>query len=426
LWGFCLTCGSHGDIVLHRQCWYVYESLADHVFLLAAFRAMALKKYERVTRELERRILNSYQVGEELPSESTLAKDFGVSVLTLRRGMETLARNGLIVRRQGKRAVRATKRNRSSLKTVLLISMVSEAFYQEQIAELQKVLYTSGYSTSVYNTVGSGREKLSTEISKSLQSLSFDAVIVLPISDSYEEFKDVFEGVGCPVVFLDTHSSIPANYVAVDLATGAYSALCHLQDIGCRTIRYVGDYRPELDWERTVGVQRFLDEFHPDCAIEEFSLHSMGTINSGYDVVAREFAAGRVPDGILAMNDLCAIGIMMAARQYGIRIPQDVALVGFDNIAKASQTVPPLTTVNQPKDQVAREVVRILDASMAEPSVPVQHHVLLQPHLVVRRSSVGFSAIRESEIGVTDSGSQKSLVEKTKGGNDEDDVIRSA
>ena len=93
------------------------------------------------------------------------------------------------------------------------------------------------------------------------------------------------------------------------------------------------------------------------------------------------------PSAIFAANDLSAIQVLRTAGELGIRVPDDLALVGFDNIPESALTDPPLTTVDQSIQALGREAVRILIGLINDPSRPSEPvHVLLPTRLVVRRS----------------------------------------
>jgi DNA-binding LacI/PurR family transcriptional regulator len=91
-------------------------------------------------------------------------------------------------------------------------------------------------------------------------------------------------------------------------------------------------------------------------------------------------------DGIVAFNDLIGLGAMRVMQEAGIRIPEDVAVVGFDDSSAALACSPPLTTVRQPVEEMAAEMARLLLRAINEPGRPAQS-VIFQPTLVVRQSA---------------------------------------
>ena len=93
-----------------------------------------------------------------------------------------------------------------------------------------------------------------------------------------------------------------------------------------------------------------------------------------------------VPTGVVCYNDLTAVGALRGARAAGLRVPEDLSIVGFDDIEIASWTDPPLTTVRQPTEAMGRWAVEHLTEALGGNAV-VDEHVTLEPALVVRGSS---------------------------------------
>ena len=221
-----------------------------------------------------------------------------------------------------------------------------------------------------------------------LKAREHDGMIVGPVAGMHRQIGRLFEDAVIPTVLIKPYEAVPAHYVVVDMAGATYDAARHLHDVGCRHIRFFGPIRAQGQWGRRAGLTRFLSEFRPQESLAEFVVAADGCVDSGYEAARREFRKGQAPDGILCQNDLCAIGVMMAAKECGLRIPEDVAVVGIDDIAQAGRTVPPLTTMRQPREDMARHVVRILLGCFEAPDAPVRQQVVLSPKLVVRKSTM--------------------------------------
>ena len=122
-----------------------------------------------------------------------------------------------------------------------------------------------------------------------------------------------------------------------------------------------------------------------------------------FDWLAHDAAAGQAvgrsiaalpeqdrPDGIVAANDLVALGILQALTLTAhIRVPEDIAVVGYDDIDFAAASIVPLTSIRQPRDAIARESLRMLLLQDEAESIAPAEHVLLVPELVVRESTRG-------------------------------------
>jgi LacI family transcriptional regulator len=92
------------------------------------------------------------------------------------------------------------------------------------------------------------------------------------------------------------------------------------------------------------------------------------------------------PSAVFASNDLMAIGAICAAADAGLRVPQDLSVIGFDDIALAAYSNPPLTTIAQPKHQTGELAARMVMQRIAKPERPLQREIL-RPSLVIRRSA---------------------------------------
>ncbi len=355
-----------------------------------------MKKHMYAEQQLREKI-GLQKAGDLFPPENALAKELKVSVATIRHAMERLSREGLLVRSQGRRTTIGQDAERrlagNGGRTVLLLSCDEGPFYHEELVEVQNLLFRNGFITSLCHLGGVAlHEAGAAEALREVCRVHSDAVGMIcgPIFGWYETVQAGLAEWSRPIVMLGSTRPIPANYAAVNVGAGAYEALRHLDQIGCKTIRFIGNLGHGFAWDRGSGIRQFVEEFSPDGGMEGFTIPALGTVESGYSAAAREFEAHRVPDGILAHNDLCAIGVLLAAKKCGVRIPEDVALAGFDGIARAAVVKPPLTTVEQPKLQVAAEAVRIMKELLSPGDVSLRHQVLLQPRLVLRESTMAY------------------------------------
>ncbi|PRX01059.1 UNVERIFIED_ORG: LacI family transcriptional regulator [Actinomadura viridilutea] len=176
-------------------------------------------------------------------------------------------------------------------------------------------------------------------------------------------------------------TTVPLPYCDCDNVAGARSAVRHLLDRGRRRIAAIGgppDMSAALD--RMTGYREVLS------GTDRRSLVAMGdfTRESGAAAMRQLLEDDPGLDAVFAANDLMAIGALHALRQAGRRVPDDVAVVGFDDIEAARYTDPPLTTVRQPVAEVARAVVRRLLGSEEERTA---EPLILPTELIVRDSA---------------------------------------
>jgi DNA-binding LacI/PurR family transcriptional regulator len=178
------------------------------------------------------------------------------------------------------------------------------------------------------------------------------------------------------------------SYVDVDNVGGARTAVAHLIDGGRRTIGTISG-----PTDMTVGVDRLTGYRH---ALEAAGLAPDGALEATGDFTQEggAVAMGRLLearpelDAVFAASDLMAAGAIGAIKAAGRRIPEDVAIVGFDDSSIAPTSEPPLTSVRQPIEEMGREMVRLLLEQVARPGT-VPRKVILATKLVRRRSSEG-------------------------------------
>jgi LacI family transcriptional regulator len=202
---------------------------------------------------------------------------------------------------------------------------------------------------------------------------------------------------GMPFVVLnrriDDAEGVNADYVLIDAEQGSYLATRHLLELGHARILYhtlAGPAVPAL--ERAPGYRRALAE--SGIALDsELVLESKSTL---VDTHARVLAAmGHLrprPTAVVAFNDVHATAVLKALSDLGLRVPEDVAVVGQNNLEFTPFLVPPLTTVVHTVQQLGRQGAELLLQRLAwsgdEPWLP--HRVALEPTLIVRESSGGF------------------------------------
>jgi DNA-binding LacI/PurR family transcriptional regulator len=174
-------------------------------------------------------------------------------------------------------------------------------------------------------------------------------------------------------------------YLDVDSQTGMRQLTQHMIDLGHQRIAHICA-PPDLMFasHRLEGYkQALLSNGIPFSQ----ALVTMGelTERSGYITGRELLTQAAPPTAIIASNDLMALGVINAAQELGLEVGQDVAVAGFDDIAVAEHTRPPLTTVRQPIYDIGRRVCAMLIVLLREQTLK-NDHVILQPQLIIRQS----------------------------------------
>ena len=228
------------------------------------------------------------------------------------------------------------------------------------------------------------------ELMSLLAGLDVRGVIVTPSSCTLDNLA-VLAGRGIRVVLMD-HPPISAGLSTVsgDDVAGARAAIAHLVDLGHRRIGFVnGPLSVRQSVDRRNGVLTALADagLEPARVLAEIEAVSGGhgyTADAGAVGAAALLRAESRPTALFCANDQLAIGAMREIRRRGLSIPDDVAIVGYDDVAIASELITPLTSVHVPMRDIGRAAADLLLADGSE-----VRHVAFAPELVVRASTSG-------------------------------------
>jgi DNA-binding LacI/PurR family transcriptional regulator len=199
---------------------------------------------------------------------------------------------------------------------------------------------------------------------------------------SYDDLSDLCQGRPFVVVNTKLGSKMPS--VVFDQWNGARSAVNHLIDLGHREIAEISG---PLDHFDAAMRHRAWEVFLGNNGLEP-SLTVVGdfSVRSGY-ICAKEILAQTRPfTALFVGNDTMALGALRALHEAGLRVPQDVSVVGFDDIATAAYFGPPLTTMRQDFEALGRESIEYLVSRIGSPDASIQQRVLY-PELVIRKST---------------------------------------
>lgn len=266
------------------------------------------------------------------------------------------------------------------------------AYYESAMMEgLHSVLQPLGYTLNI--CVTNERYMLEKEHINKLLSNRVEGIFLSVSQETYDSghYKHLQEVIArkVPLIFIDReYQGISTDRVMVDDYHGAYSAVEHLIQMGCKRIAHLRGPQG-----LTVSEQRL--KGYRDCLIknnlpvdEELIKATNFKVESAIVPTLRLFGLSEPPDAIFGVNDQVTIGAMRVAMDKGLRIPQDVAFVGFDNSPIAAYVYPSLTTVSRPGRKIGEEASRLfLNQALRQDSVPPEH-LVLPSELVIRESSL--------------------------------------
>jgi DNA-binding LacI/PurR family transcriptional regulator len=191
-----------------------------------------------------------------------------------------------------------------------------------------------------------------------------------------------------PVVYVGKQNNmIPTDSLTVDNRLGIDKAIRYLHRIGRKHIAFLsGDTTNWAYQQRVESFQRVMKSLKLKLSSKSILTMGQSTIETGGILLPRLLEQMPQVDAVVCSNDLCAIGAMYAAQQMGIKVPQQLAVVGFDDIQMASLVRPQLTTIRQPILQMARQTCLFLLSRLAGEQMEPQS-LLFEPELVVRESA---------------------------------------
>jgi LacI family transcriptional regulator len=217
------------------------------------------------------------------------------------------------------------------------------------------------------------------------------ASVLSPLIDHLVEAKIPFVMLQRP-----TRHADKISYVTIENCEGAKAAVEHLLQTGRRRIAHITGTLVDIDGQDRLDSYRETLEQHGIPVDPSLIVEASFNRRSGY-LAMKELLARGVPfDAVFAGNDNSAEGALHAMHEAGIRVPDDVALVGFDDVPTAQELDPQLTTVRQPiAERGARATSLLID--MLEGRVDEPQHIILPTQLVIRRSTGGLNTEERSE-----------------------------
>lgn len=268
----------------------------------------------------------------------------------------------------------------------VLIPGLDNGYIGEVIRGVDEELARVNYDLMLYTTHRHrGRE--SHYVNLIANGLTEGLILVVPLIS--KAYLVALQERSFPYVLIDQGEFTGASSV-VDSTNwqGAYEATRYLIDLGHRRIGFIAGLK-ELSSavERFKGYQAALNDFQipfDPALVAEADFTSLGGQGAARKILQAQ------PTALFAANDLMALGAMECLREMGLRIPQDVSLVGFDDIPQMSITHPKITTVHQPLDEMARTAVKLLLEQLENPDTPPRR-VTLETHLCIRDSCQALS-----------------------------------
>jgi len=328
-----------------------------------------------------------------------IARDLGVSTVTISKVLrnhpdiseETRKR---VLEYQPNLAARGLVTGRTYL-VGLIVPDLLHSFFAEIAASISETLRKDNY----YLVISSSEEDPDLEEQEISQFLArrLDAMIIASCRSTVEVFFRI-DKQGTPYVLIDR--SFPerlSSFVGADDFAVGMLATQHLVDVGCKRIAHIRGPETSPGIQRLEGYKRALGQNGKNVIDEYVIFEPKGDVGSkqrGAEAMRRLLSCKLVPDGVFCFNDPMAMGAVNEALNQGLKIPEDIAIIGCGNLHYGDSLRVPLSSVDQHSGQIGAEAARLVLKALNSKVVPKPEAILLPPELIVRASTERRSAKR--------------------------------
>ncbi|WP_094548425.1 LacI family DNA-binding transcriptional regulator [Petroclostridium xylanilyticum] len=266
----------------------------------------------------------------------------------------------------------------------LIIPDITNPFFPEVAQGIEDCANRNGYQVFLCNSNWQlNKEK---EYLKALYEKRVEGIVIGPVSNDVSHLLDTVNK-NVPLVFAAYKPQIEeCNYVATDDYKSAVIAMEYLIKLGHRKIAFIGGQHKV----RLNGYIDILQKYNIP-VMPSYIKYGQFKQESGYQMAKELLIENEIPTAILAGNDIIALGVIQAIEEFGLSVPNNISVVGFDDISFAALDKIQLTTVFQPKYKIGELCVEILLDKIKNPDNHKFVHKILEPKLIIRKTCKGIS-----------------------------------
>lgn len=336
-----------------------------------------------------------YVEGQRLPSEAQLVRQFKASRPTVTRALQELQHEGVVERRAGSGTfVRQAKSRQGYLFGLFVHKLGETEIFDPICRELVKSAQSSGHSVLWSATdAAESTEREIEAICAQYVDRKVSGIFLAPVEvDAHatqinQHLLASLERAKIAVVLLDRDfyeypARSPYDLVGIDNRRAGFLAADHLLELGCRRIAFL--HRPNSAETVRSRISGYSDALLMHDVPANPQLICEGDPSD--ESLVRQLVRDHQVDSVICANDLTAAMLMNTLDNLGVRIPQEIRIVGIDDVRYASLLRVPLTTVHQPCRAIGRNAVLAMAERLANPQMP-SRDIRLQGHLVIRKSS---------------------------------------
>lgn len=352
-------------------------------------------KFEEIARVVGAEILAGEHGGpsERFLTVRQLAKRFGASLATAQKAVKQLKEEGLLTAdstrsaRIGAAAVSRGRVGTAPRRLGLVVTDITNPFFSRVCRDVQRAAGDCGYQVLTASSESNfERER---QVVESFLEIGVEGLLICPGLD--EACAVLYRGLidrGVRLSFVSRRAEgVEADFVVAHNFAGGALVAGHFLSLGHDSFGYIG-FGPRLRRdERLQGFRSALLEEGVELGPDRIAGDDGRDISNGHRGMRRLMENARRPRAVFAFNDLLAIGALQYCRKHGIAVPGEVAVAGFDNLPESRVTSPPLTSVAYPVRSISRLAVQSIVDRIEGVGDRPPNRILLEPHLVVRRST---------------------------------------
>ena len=357
--------------------------------------ASSLPLYRQVEAYLRQQISSgALQSGDMLPSVKDLCEQFGgINHLTVRQAIKNLAEENLVRSIQGRGSFVCEQQARER-RIALVLPHLEDTLFVRIAKGAQERLEIDGVHTIILDSRGS--ESIEAGHIANLKNLPLDGALIFPIADSNiaeQIFKLKLDGF-CFVLVDRYFEDIAAPCVVVDNYGGGYAGATYLAAQNRKRVGWIGEVRSTAARLRLEGFRAALNDAGIACpgtlicdlevgsnAPEPYHRAARESVREAVDALLQQQPR---PDALMCCDDLSALNALERLQELNVKVPAEIALVGFDDVPEAEARG--LTTVRQPMLEVGRESAQMLLKRMQKSYLPIEKK-MLPVELVVRQTA---------------------------------------
>lgn len=270
------------------------------------------------------------------------------------------------------------------LKLLALLPNFENPFYAPIIHGIQQTAHSAGFELLLM-PIGDGTVS-PVPLVNLIRQENYKGIIWLSVAPGSDTLNAISEH--CPSVMVGEYpENYTGSYVSIDDKSAAYRAVSHLISTGCKRIGMLnGAHRYKYARHRREGYLRALEE--ASLPVDTSLYVSIPAIDYtlAYSAAMQVLCTEPAPDALFASSDVLAAAAINAAHSLGLRVPEDVSIVGFDNVETSKITFPAITTIAQPTHQMGQQACSILLERIQNPQIP-HRQIQLSTEMVIRGST---------------------------------------